>query len=181
MLRNITVYALLALSMMTAWADEAYPVIEFIKDGQVIESREMTREEYSSFMSIKTLESKLERLEGPLEQMEQTIEKDVKAIEEEVAQIEKTLSGMTFESLSDLSQLSVLGDIEFEKIDTMVENMQPLLDEITAMSEEIGSTANHFKSTLMRDYSEDEIDQIKIKDGGEKIVLLNRDNTILNF
>ena len=181
MLRNIAVYTLLALSMMTAWADEAYPVIEFIKDGQVIESREMTREEYRSFMSLKTLETKIERLEGPLEEMEQTIELDVQAIEEEVAKIERTLSGMTFESLSDLSQLHVLGDIKFDKIDTMMENMQPLLDEVTAMSEEIGSTANNFKSSLLSDYSEDEIDQIRIKDSGDKIVLINRGETILNL
>lgn len=181
MLRNIIVYALLALSMMTALADEAYPVIDFIKDGEVLESREMTPEEYSAFIQLKTLEQKLDKLEGPLEQMEQTIEVDVKAIELEVEQIEKSLAGMKFESLSDLSQLHVLGDINIDKIDSMVENMQPLIDEITAMSEEIGTTAGHFKTTLMNNYSEDDIDQIIINDGKEKVVVISRNNTLLNF
>ena len=181
MLRNITVYALLTVSMMTAWADEVFPIVEFIKDGKVIESREMNHEEYRSFMNLQALGSKLQRLESPLERMEQTIDKDVKAIAKEAARIDETLSDMKFESLADLSQLHVLGDIEFDKINNMMEHMQPLLDEITAMSEEIGSTTNNFRSTLMNSYSDDQVDEIKIKVDTGQVVLIKRDNTIFNL
>ncbi len=170
MLRNILVYGLLGLSMITVLAGEKYPDIEFIKDGEVIESREMTKDEYTAYMNLKSLEV---RLEQPLAQMEQAIEVDVKSIEREVERIEKAVTNMRIDSLADLAQLSALGDIEFEKFDDIVVAVQPVVDQVTAMADELGVTATAFKSSLMSDYDEDEIDEIKIKANGEKVVLIN--------
>ena len=66
MLRNITVYLLLTLSMVTILADEKMPLLEFVKDGEVIEARAMTQDEYTAYLNLKAIEGKLNLLEDPL-------------------------------------------------------------------------------------------------------------------
>ena len=80
MLRNITVYLLLSLSMMTILADESLPLLEFIKDGEVIESRAMTQEEFAAYKQLKSLELNVEQAREPIEQFQKLIEQETQLI-----------------------------------------------------------------------------------------------------
>lgn len=183
MFRNVIVYILLGLSMATIIADERMPVLEFVKDGKVIETREMTSKEYKAYKSLKTLEAKLEKLEGPLKDFGENIEVEAELIEAEVqAVIDETIDVLsTSRSLSDLSRLSVLGDMKFEEIDSMLEEMQPLIDAATDMAEDISETANTFKDSIMKDYQDDEIDQIRILDGSDGKVIIGKTNLTIDL
>ena len=183
MLRNIAVYLSLALSMMTIVADEAYPVLEFIKDGKVIETREMTAIEYDAYIKLKTLEVKLEKLEKPLQEFQADIEIEAEMIEAEARLLaEETLAALAETgSLSELSRLSALGDMGLDKLDVMLEEMQPMIDEITEQAEEISATALNFKDTLMVNFDESDFDQIRIIDGEEKNVIIGRTKSTIDL
>ena len=177
MLRNITVYLLLSLSMMTILADESLPLLEFIKDGEVIESRAMTQEEFAAYKQLKSLELNIEQAREPIEQFQKLIEQETQLIEQEAREIQAQLKEIRFESMADLSQLSVLGDIDMTKIEQMLDEMQPKLDALTSITAEIGTTTSQFKTIIMKNYSEKELDQIKIIDGADGKITIGRSTT----
>ena len=183
MIRNIVVTIFLSLAMMTALADNVYPTLEYIKDGEVIETRAMSTDEYNAYMNLKALEKKLEKLEVPLEEFQKNIDVEAKLIEAEArAIVDETMSILaSTRSLSDLSRLSVLGDMQLEELEAMLEKMEPMLDEITDMADEISETALEFKTELMKNFDESDIDQIRIIDGNKKNVIIARTNLTIDL
>ena len=181
MLRNITVYLLLTLSMVTILADENMPLLEFVKDGEVIEARAMTQDEYTAYLNLKAIEGKLNLLEDPLGEFQEQLEIETQIVEEEVKAIEAKLKDMRFESLADLSQLAVLGDLDMTKVQQMIDQMQPMLDEVTAMSKEIGTTTADFTNLIMKDYKDSEIDQVKVIDGKDSKITLESSKLFINL
>lgn len=181
MLRNLAVYLLLSLSMVTILADEAMPLLEFIKDGEVIESRAMTQEEFAAYIQLKSIEQKINKLQDPLDEFQQALNIETQLVEEEVKKMEAKLKEIRIESLADLSQLSALGEIDMTKVEAMLEQMQPMLDEVTDMTDEISSSTNNFKDVIMKNYKESDIDQIKIIDGKDDKITFGRNKTFLNL
>ena len=79
--------------------------------------------------------------------------------------------------MADLSKLSVLGDIDMTKIEQMLDEMQPKLDALTSITAEIDTTTSQFKTIIMKNYSEKELDQIKIIDGADGKITIGRSTT----
>ena len=183
MIRNIVVTIFLSLAMMTALADNVYPMLEYIKDGEVVETRQMTTEEYKAYMHLKTLETKLKKLEQPLADFQENIDIEAELIEAEArALVDETIAILaSSQSLSDLSRLSVLGDMKLEELEAMLEDMQPMLEEITNMADEISDKALNFKNVLTKNFDENEIDQIRILDGEGKNIILANEHLTLNL
>ena len=181
MFRNLIVYTLLSLSMATILADEAKPLLEFIKDGEVIESRVMTQEEYAAYVQLKTIEQKINKLQLPLDEFQEQLDFETKLLDEEVKEIEEQIKALKFDSFDDLSQLSAMAEFDMSKVQSMLDEMQPMLDEITEMSSDIGTSTTNFKDIIMKNYKDSEIDQIKIIDGKEGKVTIGRTKTVLNL
>lgn len=157
MFRQAIVFTGAFLLISSVFAADPYPKVEFIKDGDVVEVREMTLAEVEAYEQIQQLEQELEAIEGPLEQFEDQIDRQTDLIEEQVEQLIEAAVDR-----GDFSDLSAIGEMEFSRLNETIEQMQPALNQITEMADRISESAQRFQELILIDYSEGEIDRVRI-------------------
>ena len=157
MIRNIVVYSCLALSMLTALADKTYPMLEFIKNGEVIETRQMTESEYETYMNLKSLELELSRLDGPLAEFEEVLD-----VETELRQRQALL--LVEERLISDNEHNPVDGIEMAQANInalthMMDKMQPMITELATVSADLTTHVTSLTTSLMKDYDRADIDR----------------------
>ncbi len=152
-------------AVTTAWASDNWPEIEFVKDGEVIERRVMNNEEYQAYSRLHELEQAMEKLEVPLSQLEQQIDDHSQEIEDSIAHVAiRTLSN----GEDEIEYAREPNHQEFEalvNIKQLVAQMQPAIDEITLLADDLTEVAHQFELALMRDYQQGQVDVVRVIDG----------------
>ena len=169
MLKPIIATGLLFLSHFTV-AQGTLPTIEFIQDGQVIESRKMSNAEYQAYLDLKELEFQMEDIEVPLEDLEDEIEASAENIEEQVEAmvsqaIEHGVEHGIDQSLS--GRLNISEHIDMTELHQKLAELKPKIDKVKLMARNIEIKVDEFKDLIHSDYHQSEIDQIRILDDGE--------------
>lgn len=166
MLKPIIATSLLFISQFVS-ASEPLPTVEFIQDGEVIESRLMSAAEYQAYTDIQQMDVQIEALTAPIEAVEERIEAKADLIEEQVEAhvekvVEQTLSQFGSNRQSANVDVSMAPTIDMSEINDLLAQIQPQLEQIEAMAEQISGKANDFKALILSDYQEDEIDRVRI-------------------
>ena len=143
-----------------ALADEPYDTtatIEFIKDGEVIDSRPLSAEELEQYQKIEALEVEIHQLEEPLHAFEVLMEQKAQKIEQAV----ESVIAQAFSSVQ-RDELLASKDREFQDLELLMEELEPKLDNIKAKAEQIAQVAEQFEALIFTDYNEGEIDKVRI-------------------
>lgn len=174
MLKPIIATSLLLVSLFVV-ASEPLPTIEFIKNGKVIESRMMSQSEYQAYTDLQQMDMEIEVLTAPIEAIEEQIEAKAELIEAEVERVIETYVPQVIEqavsttihgidSLQSLDNIDIDTSIDMSEISVLIAQIQPQLEQIQVIAEQVSSSANDFKDLILMDYQEGEIDRVRIVD-----------------
>ncbi|NQZ09376.1 MAG: hypothetical protein HRT35_19645 [Algicola sp.] len=160
-----------ALSLTNAVAsDNERPMIQLIKDMEVVETRKMTHEEYDAYQQLTNMEHKFDDIEGPMEVLEKELEDKAEKLEMAVEKmIERKFSALDGDGDGD-----GFDDFEYEKetavdeIKALVEQMKPNLKHIKAMAKQMQDVVENFKQVITQNIDEDDYDSIRVIDGDDK-------------
>lgn len=178
-LKKLTAVALCAMVFASTvvaagFNDNDRPTIRLLKDNEVIQSREMTEQEFSAYQKLNDIEHQFEILEVQLETFEEQMEEKAEKLELVVeAMIEQRFSGKDRQS----ENLTIESDFDDQR-DTLAREMRALSDEmkpqfaqIRALGQKIKLAANHFKDEVNANNNAMDFDALQIVDDNDKDTL----------
>jgi Skp family chaperone for outer membrane proteins len=156
-----------ALSFTNAMAgDNERPMIQLIKDHEVVETREMTNEEYEAYQALENMEIKFDEIEGPLEALEEELEAKAEKLEMAVEKmIERKFSDIAGD---DNDEFEYEKETAVDEITALVEQMKPNLKRIKVMANQMQNVAENFKDEITQNLDENDYDSIRVIDGDDK-------------
>lgn len=160
----------------TDLSERERPQVEFVKDGMVIEKREMTYDEFEAYHQIHKLEKKIDKMESPLEAIEEQIEAQAERVEEAIEVIVEN-------ALYSRGDVEHAREIAHHKSDAVIEikslvsQMQPAMAQLKGVVNEIKVAAKTFTTTVMQNYNDEQVDYIRVIDqnGRHKIRINDMD------
>ncbi len=161
-----------ALSFTHAVAgDSERPMIQLIKDHEVVETREMTNEEHEAYLALESMEIKFDEAEGPMDELEEELEAKAEKLEMAVEKmIERKFAALDGDSNDDNNEFEYEKETAVNEITALVEQMKPNLKHIKAMANQMKKVAENFKQVITQNIDEDDYDydSIRIIDGDDK-------------
>ena len=150
-------------SISDEYKNKARPIIQLMKDGNVVETRKMNELEYQAFSKVHYIERQMDELEAPLDELEHDIEDNAEALEAAVEQVVQN-------SLAGNHDQSDFNHEMFESnIAQKLEEMVPTLKKINDMAEEIELAAKQLEDAFYQQYNKDDFDSIRVLDGDDRI------------
>jgi capsular polysaccharide biosynthesis protein len=139
------------------------PMIQLIKDDQVIESRQMNEQEYLAYREVHKIEQQMDELEAPLEALEHHLEANAESLE--LAVETQVKNGFYNGNVNiDFDHATVGHDIS-----QTLNKMKPELKKINEMAKEIEHAAQQLEDVFYQQYDKRDFDSIRILDGEDRI------------
>jgi hypothetical protein len=141
-------------------------MIQLIKDHQVVETREMTSEEYEAYQALENMEIKFDEIEGPMEMLEEELEAKAEKLELAVEKMfERKLSDFGGDNNDEFEYEK---ETAIDEIIALVEQMKPNLKHIKAMANQMQKVAENFKDVITQNLDVNDYDSIRVIDGDDK-------------
>ena len=158
------------LSLTNAVAgDNDRPMIQLIKDMEVVETRKMTNEEYDAYQQLTNMEHKFDEVEGPMEVLEKELEAKAEKLEMAVEKmIERKFSALDGDGDDGFDDFEYEKETAVDEIKALVEQMKPNLTHIRAMANQMQTVVENFKKVITQNIDEDDYDSIRVIDGDDK-------------
>jgi predicted nucleic acid-binding Zn-ribbon protein len=139
------------------------PMIQVIKDRAVIETRQMSYDEFEAFKQLHAFEEKFEEMEAPMEDIEDQMEHQANKIEMAVeAILERAFTG------DNTDNFSYDKDTAMDELRNLASQLKPKVNKIRAIAKNLETAVEKFEQLMVDSYDEDSFDTIKIIDGDDK-------------